>query len=150
MFLINGTLLIAQNEQNISEINVDNITDEDDDYILPKNVYFIGINANFGVVEPSLNEDIKLRQNLGNNPNSVHISGIHFAFGANFEYRAFRRFGLLLGIQYYGMSLKVSDNNSDFFYLQYKQENNTVYYAKTKEIKELANFVGIPISIKYL
>ncbi|MDR2834999.1 MAG: hypothetical protein LBV69_02180, partial [Bacteroidales bacterium] len=39
---------------------------------------------------------------------------------------------------------------SDFFYLQYKQENNTVYYAKTKEIKELANFVGIPISIKYL
>ncbi len=75
--------------------------------------------------------------------------------GAKTEIRSkSNRFGLFAGLRFSRVNSSLGKNqywsdNSEFFYLLYKQEGTTTEYLRIREINRASNYIGIPLEVRF-
>jgi len=65
-----------------------------------------------------------------------------------------KKFGLLAGIHYSRINSSIGKNdywsdNADYFYLRIRQDGINTEYLKVKKIKQMSDYIGIPIEVRY-
>lgn len=140
MFLLSGFMLFSQEETENK-----------------KHLKFIGIETGTVIYGSEFNNpDLIRKQDQFNYPSDIYNNTTinNWYLGAKIELQSEEKnLGILTGLRFSSLNSlsgnKKSDENNDFYYFLFSEEETSIEYLRLQGISHKANYVGIPLEVRY-